>query len=219
VELTFACGDAAEMKLPTGHVPARTRPARAKGIGDGADGLEQMPSHLSYGRSSTHQESEMSKRVFVGVVVVLVAIIAVACGEVQTEPQAAKTVTETVPAEGNAPAAVEEELREEQKANPEPAEPELSAGQENAIESASQYLEMGGFSRSGLIEQLKFEGFSTKDATFAVDAIGVDWNEQAVLSAEQYLEMGGFSRSALVDQLEFEGFTPKQAEYGVKRTY
>jgi hypothetical protein len=98
-------------------------------------------------------------------------------------------------------------------------QPAETSGQENARESAESYLSMGGFSRSGLIDQLKYEGFSKKDAKYAVDALGADWNKQAVMSAESYLDMGGFSRSALVEQLVYEGFTQEQAEYGVKKAY
>ena len=101
---------------------------------------------------------------------------------------------------------------------PEPEEepePELTAGQSNAMRTARDYLGVLAFSRSGLIKQLEFEGYSNADATFAVDAIDVDWNEQAAQSARQYLDVMGFSRSGLIDQLVFEGFTRQQAEYGV----
>ncbi|MEU4625835.1 Ltp family lipoprotein [Actinoplanes sp. NPDC023801] len=99
------------------------------------------------------------------------------------------------------------------------AEPtkKLTVAQENAVEKAASYLEYSGFSRTGLIKQLKFEGFSTKDATFGVDAQKANWNEQAVRKAEDYLEYSSFSRSGLITQLKFEGFTTKQAEYGVKK--
>lgn len=96
---------------------------------------------------------------------------------------------------------------------PEP-ETEMTVAQEQAIISAESYLRLGGFSRSGLIDQLEFEGFSEADAEFAVDYLDVDWKEQAVISAESYMDMGGFSRESLIDQLEFEGFTRKQAEHG-----
>lgn len=74
------------------------------------------------------------------------------------------------------------------------------------------------FSRTGLIEQLEFEGFSPEDATYGVDAQNADWMEQAARSAANYLEMMPFSRSGLIDQLLFEGFTQEQAEYGVSAT-
>jgi hypothetical protein len=76
-------------------------------------------------------------------------------------------------------------------------------------------LNFTNFSRQGLIEQLEYEGFSVEDATFAVDTIVIDWNEQAALSAESYLSFSSFSRQGLFDQLLYEGFTPEQAEYGV----
>lgn len=95
--------------------------------------------------------------------------------------------------------------------------PKLTAGQENALAKAEQYLDYSAFSRKGLIEQLEFEDFSTKDATYAVDHVKVNWNEQAAAKAEQYLEMSAYSRQGLIEQLEFEGFTTAQATYGVKQ--
>ena len=88
-------------------------------------------------------------------------------------------------------------------------------GQKNALGAAENYLSFMAFSRSGLIEQLEFEGYSIEDATFAVDNCGADWNEQAAKSAQNYLDMMSFSRQDLIDQLVFEGFTQEQAEYGV----
>ena len=95
--------------------------------------------------------------------------------------------------------------------------PKETPGQANARESAAMYLDMTGFSRKGLIEQLEFEGFSTKDATYGVDAQHANWNDQAALSAKNYLDMSSFSRQGLIDQLKFEGYTQAQAEYGVKK--
>jgi len=95
-----------------------------------------------------------------------------------------------------------------------PAQPALPMGQQQAVESAQGYLDMGGFSRSGLVKQLAYEGFSSADAEFAVNYINPDWNAQAAQSAQGYLDMGGFSREALIEQLVYEGFTQAQAEYG-----
>ncbi|WP_280202800.1 MULTISPECIES: Ltp family lipoprotein [Nocardia] len=100
-----------------------------------------------------------------------------------------------------------------------PAKQQLSPGQRNAVQAAEQYLELSAFSRSGLIDQLEYEGYSTEDATFAVDSLNVDWNEQAKRSAEQYLELTSFSLSGLIDQLVYEGFTREQAEYGANAAY
>lgn len=90
-----------------------------------------------------------------------------------------------------------------------------TASQQNALRSAGSYLKFSAFSRTGLIGQLEYEKFSTADATWAVDRVTVDWNEQAAKSAQSYLKMSAFSHASLVDQLAYEGFTPEQAEYGV----
>ena len=45
--------------------------------------------------------------------------------------------------------------------------------QKNAIRKAKSYLDISGFSRSGLMEQLEFEGFTTQQATYGVNAIGL----------------------------------------------
>jgi Host cell surface-exposed lipoprotein len=86
--------------------------------------------------------------------------------------------------------------------------------EENAVRKAEQYLQMGGYSRQGLIEQLEYEEFSESDAEYAVANVTVDWNQQAVIKAKQYLKMQGYSHEGLVEQLEYEKFTPAQAEYG-----
>ena len=82
---------------------------------------------------------------------------------------------------------------------------------------ANDYLDYTAFSRKGLIKQLEFEGFSKADATFAVDSLDVNWNEQAAAMAENYLDYTSFSRKGLINQLVFEGFTLSQAQYGVKQ--
>lgn len=91
---------------------------------------------------------------------------------------------------------------------------DVSAGQRNAARSAEQYLAISGFSRSGLIEQLQYEGYSAADATGAVDSLTVNWNEQASRSARQYLDISGFSHSGLIEQLQYDGYSADQAAHG-----
>src|SRR5690606_28017718 len=91
----------------------------------------------------------------------------------------------------------------------------LTRSEANAIWAAESYIEIMSFSRQGLIEQLEYEGFSTSEATLAVDSLEVDWNEQAVESASSYLEVMSFSREGLIEQLEFDGFTTEEATVGV----
>ena len=91
--------------------------------------------------------------------------------------------------------------------------------QRNARESAEAYLRFSAFSRTGLIEQLEYEGYSFEDASYAVDEANADWFEQAEKSAESYLDYSSFSRSGLLDQLLYEGFSEAEAAYGVERAY
>lgn len=113
----------------------------------------------------------------------------------------------------------EETTSEAEEADPTTEEaPAETAGQQNARESAESYLEFSAFSRKSLIEQLKYEGYSTKDATYAVVAISPNWNEQAAKAAKAYLDSSSFSRSGLIEQLMYEGYTKKQATYGVNQT-
>ena len=93
--------------------------------------------------------------------------------------------------------------------------PTTTPSQRNAIGSAEQFLQVSSFSRSSLISQLEFGGFSNEDATFAVDNITVDWYEQAVRSADGFLAVSAFSRTSLIDQLVFGGFTQNQATHAV----
>ncbi len=92
----------------------------------------------------------------------------------------------------------------------------VTTGQQNAIKKAQSYLNVSAFSRSGLINQLEYEKFSTEDATYAADNCGANWNEQAAKKAKSYLDIMSFSRAGLIDQLEYEGFTYDQAVYGVE---
>ena len=94
----------------------------------------------------------------------------------------------------------------------------MSMSQHNALGSARDYLEYTAFSRSGLIKQLEFEGYSTADATSAVDSLNTDYNAQAAKAAKDYLDYSSFSRSGLIEQLMFEGYTAEQATYGVDQT-
>ena len=69
-----------------------------------------------------------------------------------------------------------------------------------------------------LIEQLRYDRFSLADATYAVDRIGADRDEEAAQSAQSYLDTMPVSRQGHIDQLIYEKFTPAQAAYGVSTT-
>ena len=100
---------------------------------------------------------------------------------------------------------------------------DLTGPQKNAVRSAKQYLNMMGFSRDGLIQQLSSDfgsGYKISDATVAVDSLNVDWDMQAVRSAKQHLNMQGFSCKGLVQQLSSSAggkYTVSQAAYGARQ--
>jgi hypothetical protein len=99
----------------------------------------------------------------------------------------------------------------------------MTGPQRNAVKSAESYLKIGGFSRDGLIEQLSSSsgsGYSLSDATYAVDSLNVNWNQEAVESANSYLRVSGFSCQGLIDQLSSKSgskFTISQATYGAQQ--
>ncbi|MED1863275.1 Ltp family lipoprotein [Fictibacillus nanhaiensis] len=149
--------------------------------------------------------------------VVLVIINMFTGGDEETQPttnntESTETATKPEPAKKEE---LKEEPKEEEAVEQEPAKPEMSVSQASAVQKAEAYIDMGGFSKTGLIKQLEFEKFSKEDSAFAVENIDVDWNEQAKIKAEAYMDMGGFSRQSLIDQLKFEGFTDAEATYGV----
>lgn len=155
--------------------------------------------------------------------IVIAALIAIGVignmmsGGATTAPESAPSATENTspPASSEAtPAAAAPEP--EPAAAEKPAEPGMTMGQQQAVAKGQDYLDMAGFSRKGLIEQLVYEGFAEADAAFAVDNLAPDWNAQAAKKAQAYIDMTSFSRKGLIDQLVFDGFTKDQAEQGAK---
>jgi len=92
--------------------------------------------------------------------------------------------------------------------------PSGTVSQQNASKKAASYLKYSAFSRSSLIKQLEYEGFSSTDAAFGADSLGTNWSEQAVAKAASYLKYSAFSRSSLIKQLEYEGFSAVDAALG-----
>jgi hypothetical protein len=88
-----------------------------------------------------------------------------------------------------------------------PAAPssDLTESQQNAVQAARNYLQLSGFSKQGLIDQLSSsagDGYSLPDATAAVDSLQVSWDAQAVRSAKSYLQQSPFSCHGLIQQLD-----------------
>lgn len=97
-----------------------------------------------------------------------------------------------------------------------PTEPSETLSQKNALRSAKNYISMMGFSYTGLIQQLEFEGYPHEDAVYGADNCNADWFAEAAESAKNYINMMPMSRDELINQLEFEGFTSEQAEHGAQ---
>ena len=95
------------------------------------------------------------------------------------------------------------------------AENSITVSQQQALRKAKDYLSVMAFSHEGLIEQLKFEGFSDSDSRYGADNCGANWDSQALKKAKNYLDTMAFSYSGLKKQLEFEKFTSSQATYAV----
>ncbi len=99
--------------------------------------------------------------------------------------------------------------------------PVYSLEQQNALSQARSYLDLTGFSRQGLIDQLSSpygSGYPVDVATWAADTVGADWNAEAVESAQSYLNLTSFSRQGLFDQLTsaYGGqFTADEANYAL----
>lgn len=87
-------------------------------------------------------------------------------------------------------------------------------GNWNAVRAANSYLSFMAFSRTGLIKQLEYEGYSHADAEYAADNCGADWTNQAAKKATEYLSTQAFSRTGLIKQLQYEGFSQDDAAYG-----
>jgi hypothetical protein len=145
-------------------------------------------------------------------VLALVVIVNVANGGGDTATQQPESSETSVTEDSDMPEAEEVAVEEEAE-----EVPDETTGESNARRSAETYLSFSAFSKSGLIDQLLFEGFSQEEAEYGVEAQDVDWNEQAAKSAKTYLEISSFSRQGLIDQLLFEGFSAEEAEYGVSQ--
>lgn len=142
------------------------------------------------------------------------AVTAAPVEAVTPDPAAAKAAADT---DAKAKADAEAKAKSDADAAAKAAADAGTVSQKNAQRKADDYLSFTAFSHSGLIKQLEFDKFSTADATWAVDHVTVDWNEQAAKKAKDYLDFTSFSHAGLVDQLAFDGFTPAQAEFGVSK--
>ena len=152
----------------------------------------------------------MKKIIPLIVIILAVILIIVACNSGDDEEKDTSPTTDT---------ATEEQADE----------PEMTTAQENAYESAKNYVDTLAFSKKGLMEQLTSdygEAYEKKDARFAIKLLQkrgeVNWKEEAVEAAQNYLDTQSFSKQGLFEQLTSDygdGFTEKQAQYAVDKVY
>lgn len=94
---------------------------------------------------------------------------------------------------------------------------ELTIGQKNAVIRAYEEENFWHVSRDYLINNIlvEYDYFSVEDATFAVDHMDVDFDEQAVLYARENLS--GESKGGITEMMRYYGFTEKQINYALEQ--
>lgn len=94
---------------------------------------------------------------------------------------------------------------------------ELTNGQKNAVIRAYEEEKFWHVSRKYLINDVLvgFDYFSIEDATFAVDHMDIDFDEQAVLYVEQ--NSYGQSEGALREMMLYYGYTKEQIDNAFKQ--
>ena len=157
------------------------------------------------------KKKKKKKWIIIAVVALLIVVIAAAAGSGDDSEDASGTPSQSVSNDIENNENDKTTLKE-----PETEGSKETIGQKNALRKAKSYLNLGGFSKEGLIEQLEFEQFSHEDAVYGAENCGADWNEQAAIKAESYIDIMAFSRDQLIDQLEFDGFTHEQAVHGAE---
>lgn len=120
-------------------------------------------------------------------------------------------------AEEEARIKAEEEAKAKQEEEARKVEEQKKFENANCIKKAQQYINYTAFSRSGLISQLEYEGYSTESSEYSVDSLNIDWNKQCAKKAQEYIDYTAFSRDELYDQLAYEGFSSEQIEYGLSQ--
>lgn len=133
----------------------------------------------------------------------------------QQEEQAKKEAEEEKQRQEEEQKRQEEEAIAKEKADKEKRISEAPRESKNALQKAYDYLDYSAFSKTGLYDQLIYEGFPEESAQFAIDNVETDWNKNALQKAKDYLDYSAFSDQGLYDQLVYEGFTAEQAQYAI----
>lgn len=94
---------------------------------------------------------------------------------------------------------------------------DLTNPQKNAVRSAKDWIEYSAYSRNNLIETLsQSDGYTIRDATFAVDSLDINWAKQAKKAAKDWIEYSAYSRKNLIETLsQSDGYTINDAAAAV----
>ena len=95
---------------------------------------------------------------------------------------------------------------------------ELTNSQKNAVIRAYEEENFWHVSRDYLIHDILvgFDYFSVEDATFAVDHMDVDFDEQAVLFVKE--NSSGQSRGGITELMLYYGYTEEQINNALEQT-
>ena len=106
---------------------------------------------------------------------------------------------------------------------------DYSMEEKNCYQAALNYLDLMGFSKKGLIQQLSSEygdNYPQETAEKVVNDLDeaglVDWEKQAERSAQNYLDTMSFSKDELINQLCSDAgdqYTREEAEAAVEAVY
>lgn len=101
--------------------------------------------------------------------------------------------------------------------DPIPEEEVATIGEKNCLSDALNYLNLMGYSKSGLIKQLEFDEYSETEIEYALARCGADWNEEALQLAYGYTSAMSMSKTALQEQLIYEGFEESEINYALEQ--
>lgn len=89
--------------------------------------------------------------------------------------------------------------------------------QKLAMKKALKLISYGALSKQDLEKRLKDESFDDATIKYAVENLGLDWDEQAEIEITELLAAGGSSKQELIDILEVRGYDPKKAKTLVEK--
>lgn len=104
-------------------------------------------------------------------IIIFISVVgALADDDSSTQSEISPSTTETREAVTDENDEIADELEADEVADDSTQE---TVSQKSAIRQANSYIRVSGFSRSGLIEQLEFVGFTNEQANYGADSVGL----------------------------------------------